>query len=390
MTIANTFRSARKLAPLLLAPSVAALPQSGKPATTTVLLTITSPTTMYYGQTVDGSAQVSSSDGSTPTGTITFYDGTISICVLTITPGATCPASAGEGFAAGTHNLTAAYSGDATHSASTSNPATLTVLKDSTAAALTSSANPATAGQNLTLTATIQGAHANPTGNVTFYDGGNMLATGTLNPNGTAIYTTNSLSPGTHSLTAVFGGSENFQAVVSPDLNQVIQPAPTPPASPASFSIDVDSVSVEAGETVSIPITFANGAMQLTCSNLPDEATCSFTPNTRAGTSALTLKTSAPRDCGTSTPYVVASLPYTTPLAAGLLLLLAPKRRYAWRRLLMICIAAGALGTTIGCGTGNCTDLGTRPGTYKISVTGTSGGTPQAVITREVLVKVTI
>jgi len=114
VTIANLLRSVRKLTPLLLTPAIAALPQSGKP-TTTVLLTITSSPTMYYVQTVDGSAQVSTSDGSTPTGTITFYDGLTSICVLTIAAGATCPDSAGQGFAAGTHNLTAAYSGDATH-----------------------------------------------------------------------------------------------------------------------------------------------------------------------------------------------------------------------------------------------------------------------------------
>ena len=345
---------------------------------------------MYYGQTVDGSAQVSTADGTTPTGTITFYDGATSICVLTIVAGATCPASAGEGFAAGTHNLTAAYSGDATHAASTSNAATVIILKDTTAAALTSSANPATAGQNITLTATIQGVHANPTGSIAFYAGASLLATTALAANGTAVYTTNALPAGTHPLSAVFGGSEDFEAVVSPDLNQVVQPAPVPPAGPVSFSIDVNSVSVEAGQAVSIPVSFANGTMTLTCGNLPDEATCTFSPNTQAaGRSVLTLQTSAPRDCGTITPYGVANLSYTTPLA-GLVLLLAPRRRYALRRLLMVCVAVVTLGTMTGCGTGNCTDLGSRPGTYKITVTGTSNTNPQTMITREVVVKVTI
>jgi hypothetical protein len=190
VTIANPFRPTRKLAPLLLAPAIAVTAQTPKPAATSpvvtnVVLTITSPTTMYYGQTVDGSAQVSSTDGSTLSGTITFYDGATSICVLAIAPAASCPASAGEGFATGTHNLTAVYSGDTTHAASTSNDATIIVLKDTTAAVLTASSNPATAGQNITLTATIQGAHATPTGNVTFYDGTSLLATSVLNANGT-------------------------------------------------------------------------------------------------------------------------------------------------------------------------------------------------------------
>ncbi len=388
MTLANPFWPARKLALLLFLPAIAALPQPGTPATTTVLLTITSPATMYYGQTVDGSAQISTSDGSTPTGTITFYDGPNNICVLSIAAGATCPGSAGEGFATGTHTLTAVYSGDATHAASTSNPVTITVLKDSTAAALTSSANPATTGQNVTLTATVQGAHAAPVGNVAFYDGASLLATVALNQNGTGIYNTDTLAAGTHSLTAVFSGTADFEAVTSAGLNQEIQPPASAPPGPASFSIDVDSVSVQAGQSVAIPVTFSNGNLNLTCSNLPEEATC-LTPATGgAGKNALTLKTSAPRDCGAATPYGIACMPCAMPLVAGLLMFLTPRRR-RWRSLLAAFIGTCSLGTMSGCGTGNCTDLGTRPGTYRMTVTGTSTGAP-AILSREIVVKVTI
>jgi hypothetical protein len=343
---------------------------------------------MYYGQSVDGSAQVSTSDGSTPTGIIIFYDGPTSICVLTIAPGATCPDSAGEGLPAGTHNLTAAYSGDASHAPSTSNTATITVLKAPTAAALTSSNNPATAGQNITLTATVQGAHAAPVGNVAFYDGATLLATAALNQNGTSIFTTSSLAPGTHSLSAVFSGTPNFEEVTSATLNQQIQPSTSAPAGPVSFSIDVDSVSVQAGQSVTIPITFSNGNFNLTCGNLPDEATC-LTPATGgAGKNALMLKTSAPRDCGATTPYGIASMPYTAPLAAGLLVFFAPRRR---RLGTLLAVFIGACsGVMTGCGAGNCTDLGTRPGTYKMTVTGTSTGTTPTSVSREIVVKVTI
>ena len=61
-----------------------------------VVLTIASPTTMYYGESVDGSAEVSSSDGTAPAGIITFYDGAVNICSLQIAAGASCPASAGR------------------------------------------------------------------------------------------------------------------------------------------------------------------------------------------------------------------------------------------------------------------------------------------------------
>jgi hypothetical protein len=95
---------------------------------TTVVFTISTPSTIYFGQTVSGSALVTASDGSVPTGTISFFDGTTKICTIAVTEAASCPPSAGSGFAVGIHMLTAAYSGDATHLGSTSAPVTVTVL----------------------------------------------------------------------------------------------------------------------------------------------------------------------------------------------------------------------------------------------------------------------
>lgn len=95
---------------------------------TMVVFTISTPSTIYFGQTVSGSAIVTASDGSTPTGTISFFDGTTNICTIAVTQAASCPASAGSGFAVGRHTLTAVYSGDSTHQGSTSAPVTVTVL----------------------------------------------------------------------------------------------------------------------------------------------------------------------------------------------------------------------------------------------------------------------
>ncbi len=346
---------------------------------------------MYFGESVDGAAEVSSSDGSTLGGTITFYDGAVSRCVLPATTAGSCPASAGEGYAAGTHVLTAVYSGDATHAASTSNAVTITVLKDTTTATLTSSNNPALAGQNINFTATIQGAHATPAGSVAFYDGANALATTSLDETGTATIATSALAAGTHSVTAVFGATDNFAAAISPQLSQNIQSPAVAPTAPPSFTIDATSVSVKAGETVSIPVTVSsangtNGILQLSCSNLPDEATCTYSAGSKP---TLLLKTAAPRDCGTTEPYGSANLPFAAPVAAGLFMVFVPKRRSTLRGLLIALIAAGTLAVTTGCGTGNCTDLGTRPGTYTFTVTGTSSGAP-TVVSQKVIVKVTI
>ena len=203
---------------------------------------------MFYGQAVDGSAQVTSNDGSTSLGgTITFYDNAVSRCVLPATTAGSCPDSAGEGYAAGTHVLAAIYSGDATHAASTSSAATITVLKDTTTATLTSSNNPALAGQIINFTATIQGAHATPAGSVTFYDGAHALATTSLDATGAATITTSVLAAGTHSVTAVFGATANFAVATSPQLSQNIQSPAVAPTAPPSFTIDATSVSVEGG-----------------------------------------------------------------------------------------------------------------------------------------------
>ncbi len=191
---------------------------------TTTALILTTPATISYGQIVDGYAQVQTSDGTTPAGTITFYDGATSICTIPVTATVSCPASAGTGFIAGHHILTAVYSGDATHAGSTSTPAAVTVLPDATTATLTSTLNPAPTGTSLTLAATLTGTYAIPTGPVSFFDNGTLIGAATLNPSGSAILTTATLTAGTHSITAAYAATQNFNASASPALIQTIKP----------------------------------------------------------------------------------------------------------------------------------------------------------------------
>jgi hypothetical protein len=79
----------------------------------------------------------------------------------------------------------------------------------------------------VTFTATVSAAapgSGTPTGSVTFYDGTTKLGTGTLN-GGSAAFTITTLSIGTHSITAVYGGDGNFKTSTSPALSQVVQSA---------------------------------------------------------------------------------------------------------------------------------------------------------------------
>ena len=50
-----------------------------------------------------------------------------------------------------------------------------------------------------------------PTGTVTFMEGSTVLATATLS-SGQVQFTTSSLGPGTHSISAVYSGDTNFSA----------------------------------------------------------------------------------------------------------------------------------------------------------------------------------
>ncbi len=172
------------MAALLLLP-VFALGQAKVPST--VALEVTTPLTVFYGEAIDGMAQVTASDGTAVTGTVAFYDGTKSFCTLTLGNGASCPEGSEKGFGTGTHLFTAVYAGDATHAGATSNPVTVMVVQDTTTTALASSANPVAVGGGTVYTATVAGAHASAIGTVTFMDGGTVMGSSPLNASGAAM-----------------------------------------------------------------------------------------------------------------------------------------------------------------------------------------------------------
>jgi hypothetical protein len=370
---------------------------------TTTVLTITSPLTITFGQEVDGSAKVAASDGSLPTGTISFFDGSTNICTIPVAPSASCPASAGAGFAVGVHVLTAVYSGDATHLASTSAPVTVTVLpvvvtKAQTATMLTSSVNPATSGQSVTFTANVVAmgtSVAAPTGVVTFSDGSTVLGTKTLVGSGVASFSLSSLSVGIHAITASYAGDASSVASVSTVLSETVTGSTTVVN---GFSVSVTGAAqVGVGGVASLQVAVApqTGYMQpvqLSCADLPSESACTFAAHTipaGGGTTTLQLSTMAPRSCEVAdSESKTASVPFAGAAVAALLVLFIPgKRRRAIKGLLVALIALGGMATLSGCGA--CTDLGTKPGSYTIRVIGTSGaGAGVSVVTTKVQVVV--
>ena len=178
-----------------------------------------SPNPSVYGGQVLLSAVVSPVSGTiTPTGTVTFRDGSTNLGSSTLNAAgvATLPTAA---LAAGTHTITAQYNGDSTYSGSTSAGLSQTVNKANTTTALTSNRNPSNPGQPVIFKATISPSTA--TGTVQFFDGTTLLGTSTVN-GGSASLSTSSLTAGPHAITAQYSGNSNYNGSTSAVLTETV------------------------------------------------------------------------------------------------------------------------------------------------------------------------
>ena len=92
----------------------------------------------------------------------------------------------------------------------------------STTTALSSSAIKTPQGNAVTLTATVSSVVGGATGSVTFFDAGVLIGQPASLSGGTAQMQANSLSVGTHNITANYGGDPNHSASTSAGLQQVI------------------------------------------------------------------------------------------------------------------------------------------------------------------------
>lgn len=198
---------------------------------TTTVLTASPSGPVVFGQTVVLTATVANSTagGGTPTGTVTFLDGTTSLGNGTLDASGTATLSTAALSAGSAHALTAMYNGAGVFMASTSAPFSLTVTKASTTITVTASPNPATTGQATTFTAIVSATgtgSGTPTGTVTFQDGTTTLGTGTLDGQGHATFSTSTLATGQRTITAVYAGDGNFNTITSTPLNLTVNAAP--------------------------------------------------------------------------------------------------------------------------------------------------------------------
>lgn len=165
---------------------------------------------------------------STPTGTVTFYDGSTTLGTGTLSGDQAIFTT--SALSISTHSITASYAGDSNFVGSKSPALSLPVLR-ATSTDLVAAPNPANTGDTVTLTSNVTvhgplppsgaGGSPNPTGNVVFMDGSNVI--GTVQVTGVTVTLTTSFSTaGTHTLTANYSGDQNFASSSSNPLSETV------------------------------------------------------------------------------------------------------------------------------------------------------------------------
>ena len=187
--------------------------------TTTAVTSSVNPS--QFNQGVTFTATVSSASG-TPTGTVTFFNGSTQLGVSTLSAGKATFVSSALAF--GGDKITASFGGSVTFAASTSSVLTQTVVKANTITTLIASPDPSGILHPVTFTATVTGEFGgNPAGTVSFQTGTKVWGKGTLNASThKATFTTSTLPAGTTSIQAVYGGSVDYNGSASPMWKQTV------------------------------------------------------------------------------------------------------------------------------------------------------------------------
>jgi hypothetical protein len=183
-----------------------------KAKTNTVLTSTLNPS--KFGQPVTLTAKVAGEFGGSPTGTVTYVYGIPNTALLlklgtaTLSKGTASLTLTALGLGEGW--IQAQYSGDTNFDTSLSAILTQKVEAEPTTTVVVSSLDPSKSGQSVTFTATVTAKFAGtPTGSVAFNNGTTQLIVVPLS-GGVAKFTTTALKVGKHTITAEYGGVNQF------------------------------------------------------------------------------------------------------------------------------------------------------------------------------------
>jgi uncharacterized protein (TIGR03437 family) len=222
---------------LLLLPAALAAPAAAAPIASVTRL-LSAPNPAVVGVPVTFTAGVNFTANQPATGTITLtdtYQGVPSVLgTIALDPTTGAGTFSTSTLVVGLHNVVASYGGDSQYNASSSQALQQTILSSftPTTTTLVSSASPSTVAESVTFSAAVVVSSLStmrPTGTVTFYDGANVLGTGSVvNGGGTktlnsASLATSSLASGSHNIQAIYSGDNVFAGSTSPIVVQVVQ-----------------------------------------------------------------------------------------------------------------------------------------------------------------------
>ena len=279
------------------------------PVGTTISLTANA-TAVAVGTSVTLTATVAAVTGSAvPTRTVTvFYDsnGTITLGTGTLN-GSGVAAYTTSALAVGTHAVSAKYAGATGFLGANSGGFSILVTAAgiATTTSVTANATTSTLGTGFIFTTTVTPASgtAVPTGAVNILDGVSIIGTVAVGTTNVAVFSTNMLAVGTHSITAAYTGSSTFGASTSAPVKVTVTAATAASTKttlsgvvspPASGSVATLTAVVTPAIGSGIPtgtVTFTNnGSVTLGTVTLDGTGTAVLnTTNLVAGTGADTV-----------------------------------------------------------------------------------------------------
>ena len=319
----------------------------------------------------------------------------VTVLLAQETQTATATATGISPVGTGQHLVEASYAGDATYLGSISPTLSLTASLLTPAVTVTPSASSITTTQPLNVTIAVSGVSGDPTttGTVTLTSGNyNSGATTLTNGSATINIPAGSLAVGTDTLTASYSGDSNYTTATGTSSVTVTLPAFTlsgtaVTVAPGATTGNTSTITVKpaGGFTGSVTLTAALTSSPAGAQDLPTFSFGSTSPvvitGTAAGTATLTISTTAPTMGALAYPARPGMRWYAAGVTslAFILLVGIPARGRSKRKrlgaLVFLMILAGGLlacGSSGGSGPSN---PGTTPGTYTITVTGTSGST---------------
>ena len=351
----------------------ATTPLLAAPATTTLVLSAAPSSGTLLGQSVTLMATLSPYSVGPPNtttdgDTVNFYNGSALLGSGVLNHGIATLAT--SSLPAGSVPLKAVFPGDSNYLTSTSSTLNVTV----TTIILSSTVNPSTYGQTVTLTASVV---AGATGTVTFKDGTVVLGTGTISGT-TATFTSSTLAIGIHDITGVYSGDTSHVTATSPVLAQEVDKAtPTLGLATSGASTYGGAVTI----TATLPagptgtVTFMSGTVTLGTAPVSAGGVATISTSVLpTGTDGITATYSGDTNYNTATGSVQQTVNKIVPTVA---VSTSGPSTYGGSVTVTATLPAGATGTVTF--TSGTTSLGSgtvsSAGTVSVTTTALPGGT---------------